>query len=300
MGRFWIVFFIIILVLESPIWGWWPKGHDILTRASIKVLPKKDFPEFFRLDKGLISHCAIDPDITKNKSTAYLEPGRHPTHYFDLELLKGYPLPKSKYEFFSLCDQLAVKPEQIGILPYVVAEWTEQLALAFTEFRKWPHNPFIQSKCLIYAGFVAHYAQEVCQPLNLTIHWNGRVDSDGTNSSTKIHERIDSLIQYLNLNTDNLIREQQVNPFDDLMVGIWKQIEAEHSKVDLIYQLEDRLTAVTIKGRDPSPEVVDFALERAREAVRFTAALYLTAWKLSGRFRIPRWIDREELDLPNF
>ena len=295
MRPFWIVLCTVLMVVGSPARAWWPKGHGILTRAAVKALPQ-EAPAFLRSGEGMIAHCAVDPDIAKNLGTTYLERARHPTHYFHLERLKGHALPKSRYEFIPLCAELAVRPERVGILPYVVAEWTEQLALVFAEYRKWPDNPFIQSKCLMYAGFVAHYAQEVCQPLNLTVHWNGRIGPDGTSARTRIHEHIDSLIQDLNLDSDDLAQDQKVEPFDDLMAGIWQQVQTGHARVDRVYQLEESLPSAAEKEGEPVPEVVDFAVERAREAVRFTAALYLTAWELSGQIRVPGWIDREEID----
>lgn len=44
----------------------------------------------------------------------------------------------------------------------------------------------------------------------------------------------------------------------------------------------------------PVPEAVAFGKERARAAVRFTASLYLTAWRLSERLEFEDWVIRSE------
>ena len=61
------------------------------------------------------------------------------------------------------------------------------------------------------------------------------------------------------------------------MPGIERQIEESRALIPRVYELEESLG-----GRD-SPAVRAFALERARAAIRFTAALYLTAWEMSAR-----------------
>ena len=296
MKRFLFALCMISLLVGNPVWGWWSGGHGILTRAAVKALPE-EMPTFFRLGGRMIAHGSFDPDVSKNQGTPYLRGAEQPEHYLDLELLQGRALPKNRYAFTQLCAELGVGPEKVGLLPYAVAEWTERLAVAFAEHRKWPDNPFIQNKCLVYAGFIGHYAQDMCQPLHLTIHFDGRVKPDGTSAQTGIHEKVDALVEYLALAPDELAQGQQVQPFDDLMEGISREIEAGRSLIERVYALEDSLPSTR---RDEEwtrvPEVVDFATERAREATRLTAALYLTAWKLSEQIRLPGWLDRTQSD----
>ena len=44
-------------------------------------------------------------------------------------------------------------------------------------------------------------------------------------------------------------------------------------------------------------EVRGFIEELAREATRFTAVLYQTAWHLSGKMVLPDWFDLEKIDV---
>ena len=297
MGRFLTVLLLALLVSGPPSWGWWPRGHSILSRAAAKALPE-EVPEFFRSGGGAIAHCVWDPDLAKNRGTPLVRRAENPEHYLNPERLKegDRDLPKDRYSFVQFCAEQSVRPEDVGFLPYAVAEWTQRLAVAFAEHRKWPENPYIQQKCLVYAGFIAHYAQDLCQPLHVTMHYDGRPKPDGTFQRTGIHFKVDDLVRRLGLKPDDLARDQKIEPIDDLMAGIFAQIEASSSLIDRVYEMEDRLPPAGQGEWEPVPEVVDFGTGRAREATRFTAALYLTAWRLSGQVGFESWVDRAEVD----
>ncbi len=288
-----VVVFVALFVLGGAAWGWWPRGHGILTRAAIQALPP-DAPAFLKAGAGMVAHAAVDPDIAKNRGTLHLERAVHPVHYFNMELFDAGDLPASRYAFGRVCAERGKKPEQVGLLPYIAAEYTEQLALAFAEYRKWPERPFIRHKCLIYAGYVAHFAQELCQPLNLTIHWNGRV-VDGKSPHTRIHEKIDGLLQNLDLKPEAIAEGLTAAPIDSLMAGIVTQMHARFGEVDHALSLEAYLIPKDVDWKN-EPAVRGFATSQAKEAARFTVSLYLTAWKMSEKIRLPSWIDRNEMD----
>lgn len=275
------------LILTTPAWAWWGGGHDILTQASVKTLPE-EMPEFFRSAGKMIAHCAYDPDISKSRDTPHARAAEYGEHYFDLELIKENPVPADRDTFIAFCAEMELKPSKVGFLPYAVAEWTERLTVAFAEYRKWPDNPMIQYKCYVYAGFLAHYAQDMCQPLHLTVHFDGIVQKDGTKLHAGIHEKVDASIEMLKLDPAELAKGQQVKPVGDLMPVIVQQIKAEHSLVDRVYELVDDYQDL----KNPSPALLDFTKDRSREAVRWTASLYLTAWELSEELKLPGWLER--------
>ena len=64
------------------------RGQDILTQASVKVLPDK-LPEFFRSASAekMIAHCAYAPDVSKNHDMPHARIAEHGEYYFDLELI---------------------------------------------------------------------------------------------------------------------------------------------------------------------------------------------------------------------
>ena len=291
MKRFYNILILFLILLTTPAWAWWGGGHDILTQAAVKALPE-EMPEFFRSAEKMVAHCVYDPDISKERGTPHARQAEYGEHYIDVELLKGHPIPEGRDAHLKLCAELGLAPRAVGTLPYALAEWTERLAVAFAEHRKWPDNPMIQHKCFLYAGFLAHYAQDMCQPLHLTINFDGIRQEDGTRLHAGIHEKVDSAIEMLKLDPTALAKTQKVEAVGDLMPAIVKQVKAGFSLVDSVYELAEDWKNL----KDPTPALVDFTNDRARESVRWTASLYLTAWQLSEGIRLPGWLDRAKND----
>ena len=277
---------IIVTISCTSSWGWTGDSHAILTRAAVAALPA-EMPVFFRHGGVLPSHCVYDADLFKNRSLPGLRNAESPEHFYNQELMEGRALPATRYGFVELCAQEGLKPPRVGLLPYAVAEWTQRLALALAEYRRWPDEQAIQSKCLVYAGFIAHYAEDLCQPLHLTIHYDGRTNADGSSPRVGIHKKIDALVEKLDFEPQELAAVQGIEALGALMPGIERQIEASRALIPRVYELEESL------GDIDSPAVRAFALERARASIRFTAALYLTAWEMSARVKLPRWHRRE-------
>lgn len=287
MKRTSILLILFTVLLTAPCWAWWGGGHDILTQASIKALPE-ELPEFFRFGDKFIAHCAYDPDVSKNRDMIHARAAEYGEHYFDLELIKDNPVPANRDAFIKFCAEMGLEPSKVGFLPYAVTEWLERLAIAFAEYRKWPDNTMIQYKCYVYAGFLGHYAQDMCQPLHLTVHFDGIVQKDGTKLHDGIHEKVDSSIEMLKLDPTELAKGQKLTQVGDLMPAIVQQIKDGHSLVDRVYELVDEYHNL----KNPSDDMVEFTKERSREAVRWSASLYLTAWKLSEEIRLPSWLER--------
>jgi hypothetical protein len=277
---------LIVIAVGTPGWGWWGNGHAILTRAAVEALPA-EMPAFFRADGVMPAHCVYDPDLFKNRALPELDNAEFPEHFYDQELMEGRALPATRYGFLDLCAREGLKPRKVGLLPYAVAEWTQRLAVGLAEHRKWPEDKAIQSKCLVYAGFIAHYAEDLCQPLHVTIHYDGRPKADGSLEGKGIHEKVDALVERLEFEPQELAKGQKIVALGELMPAIVRQIEESRALVDRVYELEEGL------GDKDSQEVRAFALERARAASGFTAALFLTAWEISAGVKLPGWHQRE-------
>lgn len=276
-----------LLLLCSPhlASAWWGDGHAILTRASVAALPD-DAPAFLRQGTDMATHAVYDPDLIKNRAVPHLSDAEHPEHYLDVELLDGATLPETRYEFVALCARLNLSPSKVGLLPYATVEWTERLAMALAEHRRWPESEAVRTKALVFAGILSHYAADVAQPLHTTIHFDGRVGDDDKVPHSGIHEKVDALVEHLDLAPEGLASGLEVAPSDDAMATVLEALAASHALVDRVYELEGRLDTPT------DPEVVAFAEERARAAVALTASLYLTAWHQSETIRLPGWLKR--------
>ena len=296
MKKIFLMCLLMVAWAMTPARAWHLEGHHILTLAAVGALPE-EAPAFFRKGAATVAHMSIDPDMAKHRGTPHARAAEYPEHFLDREMLPmDVVLPNTRYEFIKLCYEHKVEPEKMGFLPYAVAEWTERLAVAFAEYRKWPDNPHIQKKCLIYAGFIAHYAGDLCQPLHLTIHYDGRVLADGSRPDRGIHSKVDGLVELLQLKPEVLARGQKIEPLDNLMAGIMAEFDQGFALVDRVYDLGPRLPAAGDKTWQRDAEVVAFAEDRARAATRFMAQLYLTAWGMSEGLALPDFLLRSKWD----
>lgn len=291
MKRFVSTALVLAAVLALPARAWWPEGHSVIAEGAALALPV-DVPAWFREGGALVGHLAQDPDVAKNPGAPLLRNAEEPEHFLDLELLKGKPLPANRHLFLKLCAAEGVDPKDVGTLPYSVAEGAERLTVAFAEHRKWPLNASIRTKCLVYAGLLAHYSGDLCMPLHTTIHYNGRALPDGRSPRTGIHEKVDSLIERVGLTPADLAADQKVEPLPKLLPGVLEEIERSRALIDRTYELEPQLPPSSGEWK-PSPEILAFTRERGRAATRFTAALYLTAWRNSASIKLPTWLKRD-------
>ena len=291
----------LIALLSPRVLAWWPQGHSIIGEAAVRALPA-EMPAFFRKGGAFVAHCAQDPDLHKNRGTPLISDRESPEHYIDLEFLGGRALPPTRDKYLQLLAQLKLDGGYTGYLPYAVGEWTERLAITFAEYRKYPDNPYIQSKCLVYAGFLAHYAGDMCMPLHNTRDHDGRANPDGTSPHTGIHIKVDSLIEKLNLRPADLAKDQKIEPLNELLPGIIREMNTSRTLIDRTYELEPLLPPTDNTPQSqawkPAPEITAFTTERAREATRFLASLYVTAWQQSARVKLPAWLQREPATLP--
>ena len=287
------------VVFCAPAFAWLPQGHSMIARAAVESLGPQ-MPTWFVAGEAQIAHDAQDPDIQKNRDLPLMTEAEAPQHYIDLELLQNRELPKTRKEFYALCRELEIEPENVGELPYALAEWTQRLTMDFAEARRFPENRFIQTKTLVTAGILAHYAGDATMPLHVTVHHDGRVDANGKSPKSGIHLKVDSLIEKVALANGELTQNQKIEPLDDLWQGIGDELKSTSSQIDRTYELENQLPPDPNSNFDankeiwtPSPEIRAFTLERGREATRFCAQLFLTAWQNSAKIKLPVWLKRE-------
>jgi hypothetical protein len=281
------------LMLPVSSFAWYGQTHNTLAYTTASSLKNK-MPDFFVKGAATIAHCAVDPDAVKNRQLPAAKKAEGPEHFIDWELLKGNPLPKNRMDYLKMCCKNDIDPEKSGFVPYAAAEWTERLAMSLAEYRAWPDNPAIMAKCLVYAGILAHYSADICQPLHLTINYDGRVTADGASPHSGIHDKTDALIELHGFMPDSLSATiSEAQPLDTLFKGIVAEIEKNRQLIDTVYALESILGhSKTKQAAHPGA----FALRQGREAVRFTASLYLSAWRLSEQIVLESWMNRNEMD----
>jgi len=272
--------------------AWHGGGHDKATTVAVSVVAKK-LPKFFSSGAATIAHCSQDPDTFRHPiAPDSLHKAESPEHFFDLELLEGNKLPADRQAFAALCRAENLDVAKIGLLPYAVTDWTERLSIALAEHRKWPDNPHIQSKCLVYAGILSHCAQDLTMPLHTTIHYDGRARSDGSSPRTGIHAKVDALLGKCSAPLAEVVKGLPVKVFVRLLPEVMGELRRSHAMVDKVYHLSEKLPAID-ESISVGSNVASFTLERLRTAASFTASLYVTAWQRSKAIELPAWHRRK-------
>jgi len=215
-----------LMIAAPPARGWYARGHERATALALEAV-EDELPRFFDRGRRTIVHLSIDPDMFRNPATPQLRDATGSDHYFDLELLQGRPLPATRHGLIEMAEDLGVEPSKIGYAPYAIVEMTQRLTLALAEHRRRPDDEAIHAKTLVYAGLLAHYAQDLCQPLHTTVHFDGRVDARGRSPRTGIHRRMDNLLGMVE------IRDREV---DDAIAERWSLLmQALFASVDFRY-----------------------------------------------------------------
>ena len=287
-----VVAVLAVVACGAPAGAWFAQGHGQATRA-VEPVVRNRLPAFFTAGLDAVVHSSADPDVFKEVGLEPLGRTETPEHYLDFELLEGASLPRDRYAFLKLCFDKQLDPVNVGTLPYAITEATQRLTFALAEHRRWPDNPYIQRKCLVYAGLLAHYAEDLCQPLHTTVHYDGQADAQGESPRSGIHVKVDALFGRLSVEPGRVLRGVSVSPYGDVWTAVQREFEASHALVDRVYELEAELPGLGDTG-PLTPAVQAFAEDRLQAAARFTAALYLTAWVDSARIELPRWHERPE------
>ncbi len=290
-----VTLFAFIVLIQCPTaHAWHDEGHVYAALAAVESLPD-DVPAFFREGAATVAHGSVDPDVIRLDAVPQLRDTDAPDHFIDLEYLRGNPLPPTRDGYRRLCAELGVDPQKAGMLPYAIAEWGQRLTVAFAEYRRWPDNPHIQMKCLVYAGVLSHFTADAAMPLHTTVHYDGRIEDGGGSPHTGIHARVDALPTKLPFDTIFVEPLPGAEASDDLLALADRHIRASHDRLDAVYKLEAQVPALANPALDDDA-VVAFTRERMRHAAGFTADVFYSAWLNSAQVELPFWIDRAVFD----
>lgn len=284
---------LLVCLLPNLAGAWHSQGHVLATKLAVEA-SQDIMPAFFGQGVETIKHCSLDPDVFKFRTDSRLLSRKEsPNHYFDLELFDDEALPETREDFWWWCLRHGQSTGKVGLLPYAIAETTYMLSIALAEHHRWPDNQAIQSKCLVYAGLLSHYAEDACMPLHATVDWDGRVLPNGQSPRTGIHSRVDGLLHRVPGADQVTVDPNSLPEFDALLEEVFAHIQETHALVEPLYALEEEIPTADELFEGP-PELVTMVEEYLHRSARFTARLYVTALKKSELVTIPEWHVREE------
>lgn len=286
----------VLFVAAAPLFAWTSKGHRRISAVAVEILGEGSIP-LARSDWAQMVEASVQPDLMRPRELTQLRDREAPEHYLDWELLQSRRLPPTRSEYIKLLANIVREPgspvsrewtmETFGTLPYAVVEGTQRLAVAFAQLRQQSDDPALRSMAMYLAGVVAHYAQDLCQPLHTTVDYDGRANRDGSSPQSGIHEVIDGSLRYVALDP-KVIGERRSTSFPDLFAAVVEQMGKSHDLVDRVYALEPDLWELKKTGSSSSA-LEEFVQGRFLHAATFTADLIHTAWILSSEVRMPPW-----------
>ncbi|HID10341.1 MAG TPA: hypothetical protein EYP17_03455 [Candidatus Latescibacteria bacterium] len=269
------------LLLSSPTGAWWEKGHRIATEAALRMLPG-DTSEFF----GALGDVLMPLSAAPDRWNAYgptARAGWRRDHFMDLEFL-DLPLGKFLKEYpdrFAVLEHWCRTEEKVpGLLPYHILELYEVLKGVLGELRERPVDLSLRVQAVFFAGSLAHFTEDLSQPLHLTVHYDGRVNKKGELISNKgIHDRFEGPIVEQFIEAWDLLPYMYTpEAYEDVQEALVRAMEESYRLVDRVYALDNRRVL-----EKATPEAVRFVTKRLAAGAQLTADLWYTAWVQGGR-----------------
>lgn len=306
-------------LLGSQATGFNYEGHRLINQLALKRLPE-GFPKFVREPEAAerIAFLAGEPDRLRNTGDNTLKHYNKPEHYFDVEYLEPLgieleSLPPFRYDFAIRIGEArrvrgnnhpsvddARNPDrtkqQIGFLPWSIAEQFSKLKSAFSYLKAYEENGTLDEianarrNVIQYMGVLGHFVGDAAQPLHTTKHFNGWVGDNPKNYTTSrgFHSWIDG--GYLGkvgvdvLELSDGIRDARVlrNEAEALArSGVFEEslnyVLEQHALVEPLYQMdkEGKLTP----GSPLGLEGQEFFEQQFTKASQMLGDLWYTAWK---------------------
>ena len=274
------------LVTAGPLSSWSFEGHRSITREAVELLSPGVPLHRDAIDIAI--EGSVFPDLSRPVSMPELNDLEYPQHYINLEPLGNRVLPRTRSAYLRLVSTLdgsrAMGP--VGTLPYALTEATQRLATVFRQMRADPESPRLQWLAQHYAGILAHYSEDLCQPLHTSVDHDGRALPDGSSPMTGIHKRVDRLLETAPVDYQASSGDSAVEEYEDVFAAVVTELLRSHALVDRVYQLEPDIQNASVSG-EVTTELEAFVEERFSAATRFTASLIQTAWELSETVKLP-------------
>jgi len=186
-----------LFVLPAPAFAWGSKGHEIIGQLAASSFSAV-LPAFMRAMPAQYEMMYLGPELDrlKGSGTAW-DAENDPGHYIDLDdnamvagVVSLQKLPESREAYDTALRTANTDQYRQGYSPYAIVEGWQQLredfaywrvdnyrvsrgALAAVRAEAATNRAIDQALILRDAGIWGHFVEDACQPLHVTIHYNG-------------------------------------------------------------------------------------------------------------------------------
>jgi len=137
-------------------------------------------------------------------------------------------------------------------------------------------------KCLVYGGNLAHYTTDASMPLHATVIYDGIRQADGTIKQKGIHAKLDGFPEKFKLTPEEIGRGLEAAAVDDVWKHTMAFLNESHGHVEKSYEFDAAGAFDT-----PTEASRAFVLDRCRAGAKFTAEVWLAAWRKSEKLPNP-------------
>ena len=301
-----------LIATAQDCFGWGSDGHRMITRLAAEHLPA-DFPAFFRTPAAIdeIEYLGPEPDRWRSPGEPELSNAQAPEHFIDLELADIIgKLPRRRYDFIAALyaaglthPNLAaeLRPEKVGLQPYVTTEVYQRLTSAMREYRglsaQGKDTKPVEQAIIFYMGWLGHYVGDGSQPLHVTVNYDGWVGKDHPNGYTTqhgIHAKFETAFVSANIKPMDvaplMTAPHQLGDIFDDYIGYLRH---SATLIERVYEL-DKAGGFDGAG---SSESRQFTAERLAAGASELRDLYYTAWIESAQ-PVPEWHEPPKATMP--
>jgi len=278
---------LLLLIVPLTLFAWGEKGHRIVNSLAIDASASK-LPEFMNAARDDLIYNANEPDHWREESGTPMNIAQAPDHFFDSELWGPISTIESdRYKFMEKVAAKKIELARIGYLPYAIVEYYGRLVNALRRWRK-AKTPLeresARADAVHYAGVMGHYVGDASQPMHVSIHYNGWLDSVANpNNYTKdrgLHARYETA--YVNAAVDIANVKPKVRPpqrLTDVFGAVKQHLIQGFVELEPMYQLEK---TGEFNPEQPRAKGTDVIATQIARAGTMLGSLWYTAWLESG------------------
>lgn len=282
-----LLVFLLIVTLPVSALAWGEKGHFMVNRLAIDAAASK-LPEFMNASREQLIYNGYEPDRWREETDTPMDIDLAPEHFLDSELWGPIAtLPSDRYQFMNQVMAKKVDLIRIGYVPYAILEYQGRLVNAFRQWRnaKTPSDrESARANAVTYAGIMGHFVGDASQPMHMSIHYNGWLDTvpnpKGFTTKRGVHARYEAA--YVNAAIEDRIVKPKVQAprrLDKLFETLKQYMNQAFLELEPIYELEK---AGEFNPEQPRPKGTDFIATQIARAATMLSNLWYTAWVESG------------------
>lgn len=188
-----------IVACASPALAWEQKGHEIVNNLAAKGFTGR-LPAFATVPQATFEITYLGPEMDRLKGSGVSwDADYDPGHYLDVRddgtvagVVRLDSLPPSAAAYDEALRAANTDQYRQGYLPYSILDGWEQLREDFGYWRvdRGEARAVDQQLILRDIGEWGHFVADACQPLHVTVHFNGwgkYPNPDGYTQSRKTH-----------------------------------------------------------------------------------------------------------------